>query len=271
LLILAALGVTEACVIDQSLFSNDYQGYQGWEQTRAATLIGPLGLSGFDAYNFIGGHVIFSFGAPLALAEAWRPERAHGPWLRPWVAVIVALLYVGAAILIASDPSSHSASPAQLIGSLSLIAALLAAATIVGVVGKRRNTDTDRAGPNRQHRLPLPLVLGVTLALALLAGAAPETWAGLALGLGASAVVGIGALIAARRTIWTVRHSAAVGLGFLLSRGLWAFTYFPLLGHVTAGPKYAHNVIMLLAVILAGWIALRPLDRPAIAPTGAAT
>ena len=46
----------------------------------------------------------------------------------------------------------------------------------------------------------------------------------------------------------------------MVARGLWAFAYFPLLGDVSAGPKYAHNVIMVLVVLLAGWVALSRRD-----------
>ena len=36
-----------------------------------ATYVEPLGLSAYMAQNFILGHVIFSFAAPIALAEAF--------------------------------------------------------------------------------------------------------------------------------------------------------------------------------------------------------
>ena len=81
LLAFAALGVAQACLIDQSMFSVDYQAYEGWEETRAATLVPGLGISAFNAFNFVVGHMIFSFAAPVALVEAWHPERAHEPWL----------------------------------------------------------------------------------------------------------------------------------------------------------------------------------------------
>jgi hypothetical protein len=52
-----------------------------------------------------------------------------------------------------------------------------------------------------------------------------------------------------------------------LARGLLAFTYFPLAGDVAPGPKYAHNVLMLVLVLGAGWLALR---RPATGAQGTA-
>ena len=43
LLLAAAFGFIEAGLIDQSLFSPDYRGLEGWEATYAATLIAPAG------------------------------------------------------------------------------------------------------------------------------------------------------------------------------------------------------------------------------------
>ncbi|GAA3510818.1 hypothetical protein GCM10022416_64090 [Actinomadura keratinilytica] len=61
-----------------------------------------------------------------------------------------------------------------------------------------------------------------------------------------------------RRRRWGISQTAAVGLGFLLARGLMAFTYFPLIGDVSAAAKYAHSAVMLLAVLVAGALALSP-------------
>ena len=116
LLAFAALGVAQACLIDQSMFSVDYQAYEGWEETRAATLVPGLGISAFNAFNFVVGHMIFSFAAPVALVEAWHPERAHEPWLTGRGLVLAALAYLGAAALILADPTSHSGTAVQLDG-----------------------------------------------------------------------------------------------------------------------------------------------------------
>lgn len=252
LLLFAALGVAEACLIDQALFSTDYQGYEEWEETREATLVPGLGLSAFNAYNFIIGHIIFSFGAPVALAEAWRPDKATGPWLGPFGSVVALLAYGGAATLIVSDPESHSASITQLvISALVVIGLAIAAIAIARRAGHQPRTETRR-------RLPIWAAFTSALALAVAAGLAEETWSGLTVGIVAIVLTGIAVHCAARRYIWTVRHVAAVGLAFLVVRGILAFTYFPLLGDVAPGPKYLHNAVMLAIVLLAGWAALRP-------------
>ncbi len=80
LLLSASLGLLQAGVIDQSLFSLDYGGYEGFADDAARTWIEPLGVSAFNTQGFVIGHVVFSFGAPLALAEAWRPARHRASW-----------------------------------------------------------------------------------------------------------------------------------------------------------------------------------------------
>lgn len=260
LLVFAALGVTQACLIDQSMFSTDYLGYQGWEESREATLVPALGISAYNAYNFVLGHVIYSFGAPIALAEAWPPDRSHQPWLGRVGTAIALVAYLGAAALVLVDPESRTGSLPQLIGAAVIVVSLVLAAVLVG----RRTTPSD--APDGQ--VPVLLVLAVALAAGLVSNVGGETWTGFAIGVSVLLVVGTILWLGARRTSWSLRHCAAAGLGFLLARGLLAFTYYPLLGEVAAGPKYAHNVVMLLAVLVAGIAALRKTSsaRPSATP-----
>ncbi|MET8518601.1 hypothetical protein [Nocardioides sp. NPDC004968] len=249
LLVFAALGTAQAGLIDQSLFSADYGGYEGWEENREPTLIPAIGLSGYNAYSFIVGHVIFSFAAPVALAEAWVPARARKPWLGPIGITFAAIAYAVAAALIVSDPESRSGSQGQLLGTAAVVGALVVLAVIVG-----RRRQGDHAGA---RGVSVWLVLGVAFVLAFVPDLMPATWLGVAAAMTATATIGVLILLAARTRAWTVRHSAAVGAAFLLERGLLAFTYFPLIGDVAPGPKYAHNVVMLVIVLLATWLALR--------------
>ncbi len=66
---------------------------------------------------------------------------------------------------------------------------------------------------------------------------------------------------AVRRGGWSPWHSAAVATACLAVRGLLAFTYFPLIGEVEPGPKYAHNAVMLAVVVLAAEFAWRGSGR----------
>ncbi|MER6972902.1 hypothetical protein ABT304_17705 [Nocardioides sp. NPDC000445] len=263
LLFFAALGMAQAGLIDQSLFSADYGGYEGWEENREPTLIRAVGLSGYNAYSFIVGHVIFSFAAPVALAEAWVPDRARKPWLGPIGVTFAAIAYAVAAALIVTDPESRSGTQAQLLPTAGVVGALVLLAVFVG-----RRHQEDHAGPGKPG-VSIWLVLGVAFVFALVPDLMAATWWGVIGAATATATGGLLLLLAARTRAWTIRHTAAVGAAFLLERGLLAFTYFPLIGDVAAGPKYAHNVAMLLVVALAGWLALR--GRAATAPSAERT
>ncbi|RDE07661.1 hypothetical protein [Pelagibacterium lacus] len=250
LFLCAALGILQACIIDQAMFAEQYRGYAGWEENRSATYIPAFGISAYNAYNFILGHIIFSFAGPIAIAEAWRPRRASAPWLGPFGMIVAAVCYLGAAALIMFDPSSQSASQTQLVVSWILVAACFVAAALIG----RRST-TPQITPTR-HSRPLA-VLAVTFAVAVLGNFAGENWIGVAVGLSATLLI-LAMIIGMRmRFSWTLQHSAAVALGYLLSRGVLAFFYFPLLGDVEPLPKYLHNVAMLAIVLAAGALALK--------------
>lgn len=256
LLLFAALGTAQACLIDQSVFAVDYQDYEGWQANRDATLIPALGISASNTFNFVLGHLIYSFAAPVALAEAWAPRRAREPWLGPVTTVLAALAYLGTAGVILSDPESHSGSSVQLAVSAGVVVAFIVAALLLG----RAHVAVPKAATGR---LPVWAVLTFTLIAALISDlGSAAAWPGFAVGLAANGLVGVGILVAARTGRWSLRHSAAVGLGYLLSRGMVAFTYFPLIGDVEAFPKYAHNTVMLVIVLVAGALALRPEPSP---------
>ena len=180
---------------------------------------------------------------------------ARTPWLRPRGTFLAAALYLLAAVLVLQDPESHSASAPQLAGSLAAAGLCVAAAVWLG----RRHRGERRAG--RAPRLPVT-VAGSFLPL-VAATQVPETWTGVAVTM--TVLAGGAALLvhASRGVGWSVRHSAAVAVGALLSRGVLAFTYYPLLGETSAVRKYAHNVTMLAIVVALGWLALRPRDPAA--------
>lgn len=255
LLLALALGIAQACLIDQSLFSTDYLGFEGWEASRQAAFIPLFGFSANQAFIFIIGHVIFSFGAPIAVAEAWRPHRAWQPWLGPIGIGIAVFAYLSTALLVAFDPSSRSASTPQFVISVVLVAACLLAAWGVG------RAFSLRALPEAGTSAASPMIVFVATllpALVLAGDLLGENWAGFAVNLTITAAIGALVWWQARRTDWDIRHVAAVALAFLVSRGVLAFTYFPLIGQVEPFPKYAHNVVMLAATLIAGWFALRP-------------
>ena len=254
LLLSAAAGLLQAGVIDQSLFSDSYGDVRGWEESLRATYIAPLGVGGYMLQNFVLGHVLYSFCAPIALAEAMRPGIAHRSWLGRRGIIIATGLWLLVAALILSDTlgsDSHATVP-EVLATLAAIAALVAAALRVG--------RGERAASARTPRVRT--TLAVSFLVASVHSAAPETRAGFAVALLAAATGGWLLMRAARSRDWGIEHIAAVGTGALLSRGALAFLYYPVVGETSAGQKYAHNVVMLLIVTAAGAYAIRRARSP---------
>lgn len=252
LLLAAAFGIVQAGVIDQSLFNDSYQDVAGWNESMRKTYIGMLGVSASNLQAFVLGHVVQSFGAPIALVEAMRPATARVPWLGRRALAVVALLYVAAAAVVMQwhlATESLPASPAQVAGTLAVAGAF----TVTAFAVERKPADA-----TRRPRAPrLLIVLVVSLAAAMLYNMTTDTWAGVAV---AAAVIAISGLLlhrASRGTGWSLAHTAAVAAGLLLVIGLQAFTYYPVIGEVSAARKYSHNVAMLLLVATASWYAVR--------------
>ena len=119
---------------------------------------------------FVGGHVAYSFAAPIALVEALAPDRRTEPWLGVGGLVVAGLAYAAAAALVLVDhlrtEASH-ASGAQVAGCLVVAAVLIA-------WGLRR-----RASPplDQGRRAPRPITTGVVaFVVASVQAVAPETW-----------------------------------------------------------------------------------------------
>lgn len=258
----AALAVVQAGVIDQSLFSEGYQGYEGWNEQRQGTLIVPLGISASHALNFIPGHVIWSFAIPIALAEALAGPGllARRPWLRTPGLIVTALLYAAAAWLIRHDQLANErdhASPAQVAACLVVIALLVSAAFTVG----------RRERPRVERAVPAPTVIGLaSLAAALAYNLLPETWPGAAAGLVMLAAATAGVAAMSRSTRWSTRHLVALATGALLARAIIGFLAEPF-GDVPEFAKYAHNVAFLAGTAALGawaWRRSRPEVRPPV-------
>ncbi len=252
LLLGTAFGLLQAGVVDQSLFSPDYRAIEGWSDGFRATLIAPLGISVFNLLSFVGGHALFSIGAPVALVEAARPQDAGRPWLSRGGLAVTAALYLAASGLVLSDhlstETSH-ASSGQIIASVGAVLLLIAAAL------RRRRP----RGPVPERSAPAVLVVfAAALVLAAVNGFAAETWTGVAQTLATYGLAFAGLLVFSARPGWSGRHVAVVAAAPLLVRGVLAFTYPPLIGEVADAAKYGHNAVMLGIVLVALAIALRP-------------
>lgn len=252
-LLAAVFGLTEAGLVDQSLFSLDYRHIESWDEGLRATFLAPLGLSAYNVLNFIGGHVIYSICVPIALVEAFGPDQRE-PWLSRRALIGVAGLYVAASALVLGDhlatEDSH-ASAGQLAGTGVVIAVLVLAA-----LTRSHRGLLDRPAPRART------VLALALAVALVYHLAGTSWAGFA--VGASALVLGGAFLAraARSRTWGLQHVVAVAVAFVLVRAVLAFTYFPVIGDVSAVRKYGHNAVLFVAVLAISLLAARAASSP---------
>jgi hypothetical protein len=261
----AALGILQAGVIDQSLFSESYRQIDYWDEMTRPTWIGPLGFAASAALNFLVGHAIWSFCIPIALVEGLCPALAARPWLRLPGLIVTTLLYLGAAALVLTDhleTEADHASTTQIAGSLVVVALLVAVAFTLG----------RRQPPKRDAAVPKPLTVGVLgLVAALAFNFTSESWLGVAFGLAVLAVSAIAIVHFSRSGRWDGRHVVALATGALLARAILGFVVEPL-GDVPPMAKYAHNVGFFLgAALLGAWAVSRNRPSRPIGPamTGA--
>lgn len=166
LVLAAAFGVIEEGIVDQSLFNPDFAGQRllddGW--------IPALGIAGPWTVFVIAIHVIFSMGAPIAIAEALFPDpipgrgpvapQRQGPWLGVGGLIAASTLLVlggGAIWFVTTVAADYQASPWQLGAS-----ALIGLALVVGALRLPR-----RAPRERRPVLPAAIV-GLTCSSALM-------------------------------------------------------------------------------------------------------
>ena len=76
LLLSFAAGLVQAGLIDQSLFNPSYRDIPYWDDLLLPTYLPGLGFSAYMLLGFLGGHMIQSFAAPIAVIESLVPRRA---------------------------------------------------------------------------------------------------------------------------------------------------------------------------------------------------
>lgn len=253
LLMAAAFGIVQAGVVDQSFFNSSYRDIDYWDDMWSPTYVGFLGTAPAMALGFLVGHVVWSYAAPVAVAESLSLRRDR-PWLnRPWT-VIVALLYLAAAWIINRDhidSQRDDATSAQWGTALGIALALIALAVFL------------KPRPKRDRPVPRPVFVGVISFVAAAAFQLPEqTWAGFAVCVAILTVSGVLLALAGRSSRWTQRHVVAVIAGPLLSLALYAFLITPL-GAWDPWRKYGHNLVLLSALCaLLIWAASRARRHP---------
>jgi len=149
LLLATAFGVIEAGLVDQSLFDPAYRDISYWDDLRDPTFLPCCGTSAYMLLTFVGGHVLGSIAAPIAMAESWWPDRARRPWLGPIGLVVTALLWAAGSAFILIDQlgsTSFRISPTQLWGSVAVVLALVAGALTLRRPERRRRAGCRRRG-----------------------------------------------------------------------------------------------------------------------------
>ncbi|MEI5526431.1 hypothetical protein WB401_10840 [Streptomyces brasiliscabiei] len=270
LLLSAAFGVIQACLIDQTLFDNEVAADgPDWATQARVTLIPGLGVDAASLLNYVGGHVIWSFAAPIAVVESCAPRIADRRWLGPVGVGVMVLLWALSAVLVHSDTAADStAGPAQLIGAAGVAAALIAAAFTVRPV-RVRPPARNRSSVEIQSSVETPswwLVGGVTGVVWCASQLLPATWVGVAVNVVAMVVLGSLLLRWSRRRGWGRRHVLAAAGSALVVRAGLSFLVEPLGEHVDLTVKYMVNAAMLggvTAVLLMAAHRLRRGERSA--------
>lgn len=241
LLLGLAFGLLQAGLIDQSLFTPAASDIPTWETDRRATLVPALGLSAAQASNWVIGHLVWSFAAPIAVVEACVPDRAGRAWLGRAGMTVMVVLYLSAAALIFSEsrgPEGTIATPTQLATTAVIAAALIVAAFAV----PRRTT----AAPGRLP--PLWVVAAVAAAVLTAHVLLPATWPGVAVDV---VVMASGGLLLWRwsgRPGWGRRHVLVVAGAALVVYAALSFVVDPV-GDPPAAARYATNTVLALTVL----------------------
>lgn len=257
LLLATAFGVVQAGLLDQSLFNPHYRDISYWDHLWQPTLLPGGWTSAAMIAGFVGGHVVGSISAPIAVTEALFPARAENGWLGPAGLVVAGIAWAAGAAVVLGDTLAHEAfrlSVAQVATCVLIVAALVTAALTV----PRPFTAAPRLGRPACTQAPPPVAVFIVAGLAL--GIRPLLDS---LEVGSRAAGGWGATLAAlavlvafavlllrwsARSGWDGRHRLAVAAGALTAIAVVAFTVHPV-GHVPSGAKYITNSVLFMLLV----------------------
>ncbi|RZQ59592.1 hypothetical protein [Amycolatopsis suaedae] len=240
----AAFGLIQAGLIDQMLFNHSaFGGGPYWQEL--PTFVPGLGLDVSQLLVFVGGHMVVSFAAPIAVVEACVPDRADEPWLgRAGLTVVTVLYLAGAAYYLYElviKPGFH-ATAWQLL-------ATAAAVVLLGAAGLL----TTRLTAAPDGRAPKPVIVACATAIGLLGhillrepGPGGWAWPGVTLSVVVLAALGALLLHWSLRPGWSSAHVLAAASPALL---VYALVAFALPADESAVLKYTSNAITLLAVL----------------------
>ncbi len=251
-----AFGVFQAGMIDHGLFNPAFQDIDYWQDLRDPTYISFLGISAYQAVDFISGHVIWSITVPIVIMEIFFPSRKRDPWLGNVSLTIITILYLLASAFIFQDQVTMDhflPTVTQFIVTGIIVIVLIIASFTIGKHNMTRN----------EKPAPKPLFVGtVTLfllsmhtiieLLAVLLGFSSDfmmEWPGVILRLMSLSLLGYLILVWSKQKGWNVMHHLALAGGAILTRTWIAFLIQPL-GNVSSSDKLIGNMIFLLGASL---------------------
>lgn len=258
LLLSTAFGVIQAGLIDQSLFfSNVDPGDPGWANEERVTPIPGLGVDVGILLNYVGGHVIWSFAAPIAVVESCATRIANRRWLGPAGLIVTVLLWLLAATVIFGDAAADSTASAwQLVGGAVVAVALIAAAF---VVPPPKPAQSPAKAPSWW------LVGGATAAVLFANQLLPTNWLGATLNIAALVALGWLLLRWSRRQGWARPHMLAAAGSALVVRAALSFLVEPL-GNVDTAMKLMVNTVTFIGVIALLFVAARRVRQQEPSP-----
>ena len=240
ILLAAAYGVLEAGLLDQALFNPSFEGYD----FQSIAHLPVLGISAHYALVFVAGHVIWSIGIPIAVVEALVPRRSTTPWLgRFGLAVTGVVFALGSAMIFYGlyEQERFLASTPQRIGTAAVIAILIG---IAFALGRRPRPAIDRRAPNPR------LVGAVGFVASGLFFVRPESWWGVAMGIGLITAMTVVVTRWSRRHGWGAAHRLALAGGALLTYAWGGFILLFLEGSANPANLIGQTVLVLGAIIL---------------------
>lgn len=248
LLLAAAFGLLQAGLTDRSIFTLTGTDEAYWRDIVDPTWVSALGVSLGPTVGWVLGHVITSFGAPLAVADGLVPD-ARGRRLLgvPGLVAVAALFALAAVAVHVEIATTYRPVPSALQYAVVTAGVLALAALAFSPVGRPRAAHTSGRTHGRRGALLLPLGIGgAALFVVDLAGV---SWVLLllccAVAIAAAAVL----VRLARSSGWLPASAGVTALGALLVRAVAAFQT-PRADGVTTAEKAAHNVGFLLLILV---------------------
>ncbi|MCE1180330.1 MAG: hypothetical protein LWW86_15055 [Micrococcales bacterium] len=265
LLLGAAFGLRMTGLVDGSMWQEHRPEVPYWDELRRGTLISGLGFAAFPVMSWVGGHMLFSIGAPLALLDALTPQHRGRPLLgRIGLIVVTGLCLIAAASIRFGEDYEvvRLASPAT--------GWTLAAIALLTLLAFTRLGRPLRARPGRRRRPPIAVAVTAFLALALVDIVSMPTWTGAVLYAGALAVIGVILTRVSQEEGWGVPQVTALAVGAIIERVLMGLLA-PLPEGVTATEKTVQSAVLIAGVALisaAAWRRGVAMPAPLAAPPG---